>query len=89
MKRILSVLVGVLLLSGAVTALAAGDRTASNTYPPISVWKDAPAFCTSASSGRTALTDAASPMPYIPLVAGSTTPGAPRRSRAAWRASSR
>ena len=67
MKRLFSILSGLLFLSAAVTASAAGDRTPSSTSPPIIPWQ-APAFYTSPHSGRTALTDAAPPMPYIPLV---------------------
>jgi hypothetical protein len=67
MKRLFSILAGGLLLSTTLNARAVGDRTPSSTYPPLISWK-APAFYTSPSSGRTALTDAASPVPYIPLV---------------------
>jgi hypothetical protein len=67
MKRLFSILAGGLLLSATLAASAAGDRTPSSTSPPIITWQ-APAFYTSPHSGRTALTDAASPMPYIPLV---------------------
>jgi hypothetical protein len=67
MKRLFSILLGGLLLSATLAASAAGDRTPSSTSPPIITWR-APAFYTSPHSGRTALTDAASPMPYIPLV---------------------
>ncbi|MFI5197317.1 MAG: hypothetical protein ACHQJD_01740 [Thermoanaerobaculia bacterium] len=67
MKRLFSFLSGALFLSSTLTAWAAGDRTPSSTSPPITTWQ-APAFYTSPHSGRTALTDAAAPMPYIPLV---------------------
>jgi hypothetical protein len=67
MKRLFSILSGLLLLSATLTASAAGDRTPSSTSPPIITWQ-APAFYTSPHSGRTALTDAAPPVPYIPLV---------------------
>jgi hypothetical protein len=67
MKRLFSILLGGLLLSATLAASAAGDRTPSSTSPPIISWQ-APAFYTSPHSGRTALTDAAPPMPYIPLV---------------------
>jgi hypothetical protein len=67
MKRLFSILLGGLLLSATLAASAAGDRTPSSTSPPIITWQ-APAFYTSPHSGRTALTDAAPPMPYIPLV---------------------
>ena len=64
MKRFFSILSGLLVLSATFTALAAGDRGAA---PPIISWQ-APAFYTSPHSGRTALTDNANPVPYIPLV---------------------
>jgi hypothetical protein len=67
MKRLFSILLGGLLLSATLAASAAGDRTPSSTSPPIITWQ-APAFYTSPSSGRKALTDAAAPMPYIALV---------------------
>jgi hypothetical protein len=67
MKRFFSILLGGLLLSATATASAAGDRTPSSTSPPIISWQ-APALYTSPHSGRTALTDAAPPVPYIPLV---------------------
>jgi hypothetical protein len=67
MKRLISVLAGGLLLTTAIAASAAGDRSPSSTSPPITSWQ-APAFYTAHSSGRTALTDAAPPVPYIPLV---------------------
>jgi hypothetical protein len=62
MKRLFSILSGLLFLSATFTASAVGDRTG----PPIISWQP-PAFYTSPHSGRTALTDAASPMPYIPV----------------------
>ena len=67
MKRLFSILLGLLFLFAAVTASAAGDRTPSSTSPPIITWQ-APAFYTSPHSGRTALIDNANPVPYIPLV---------------------
>jgi hypothetical protein len=62
MKRLFSILSGFVFLSATFTASAVGDRTG----PPIISWQP-PAFYTSPHSGRTALTDAASPMPYIPV----------------------
>lgn len=67
MKRLFSILAGGLFLSATFTAWAAGDRTPSSTNPPIVTWQ-APASYTAPHSGHTALTDAAPPMPFIPLV---------------------
>jgi hypothetical protein len=64
MKRFFSILLEGLLLSTTLTAWAAGDRTSG---PPIISWQP-PAFYKAPSSGRTALTDAAAPMPYIPVL---------------------
>ncbi|MEO8586798.1 MAG: hypothetical protein ABI584_11605 [Acidobacteriota bacterium] len=67
MKRLISALAGGLLLTTAFAASAAANRSPSSTSPPITSWQ-APAYYTPGPSGRTALTDANAPMPYIPLV---------------------
>ncbi|MFI5197118.1 MAG: hypothetical protein ACHQJD_00735 [Thermoanaerobaculia bacterium] len=46
-------------------AWAAGDRT-PDSGPPIISWRP-PAFYTSPSSGRTALTDVSGPVPFVPV----------------------
>jgi hypothetical protein len=63
MKRFFSILSGLLVLSATFTASAAGDRGAA---PPIISWQ-APAFYTSPSSGRTALADLSTPLPFVPV----------------------
>jgi hypothetical protein len=66
MKRFFSILSGLLVLSATLTAWAAGDRASGSTSPPIISWQ-APAFYTSPPSGRTALNDLSSPMPFVPV----------------------
>jgi len=68
MKRIVSILLAALLLSGAVPALAANDRAPSSTYPPIISWQAPAAFTPPHAAGRTALTDIAGPLPLVPMV---------------------
>jgi hypothetical protein len=68
MKRISTILLGVVLLSGAVTALAASNRAPSNTYPPLVSWQAPATFTPTLAAGRRALTDISGPVPLVPMV---------------------
>jgi len=69
MKRIFSILLAALLLSGAVPALAANDRAPSSTDPPIISWQPPATYNAAQAAGRTALTGeiGSGPVPFYPV----------------------